>query len=52
MAASVPAELKVAKLEFDAKHPSRAKSPIVAGSRVKEPVGVDIGTLVVEVPVD
>jgi hypothetical protein len=52
MALSVPAELKVENLELDPKHPSRMKSPMAAGSRVNEPVGVDVGTSVVEAGVD
>lgn len=50
MAASLPAELNVAKLEFDPKHPRRTKSPMLAGSLVKEPVGVGIGTSLADVP--
>lgn len=49
MEVSLPAEVKVAKLEFDPKHPSRTKSPMLAGSLVNEPVGVGAGTSVASV---
>jgi hypothetical protein len=49
MEVSLPAEVKVEKLEFDPKHPSRTKSPMLAGSLVKEPVGVGAGTSVASV---
>jgi hypothetical protein len=44
----VLADSNVEKLELDPKHPSRTKSPMAGGSRVKESVGVGAGTAEME----